>query len=96
VYWIHVGYYDLRTGVSRFEVLVNGEPVATWSADDTLPPAVVDEHLDGHTATRFTKLGVRLNTGDVVEVRGVPSGAESAPLDFLQIVPERLGELPVF
>jgi alpha-glucuronidase len=96
VYWIHVGYYDLRTGVSRFEVLVNREPVATWTADDTLPPAVVDEHLDGHTATRFTKLGVRLNTGDVVEVRGVPSGAEPAPLDFLQIVPERLGELPVF
>jgi hypothetical protein len=31
-----------------------------------------------------------------VEVRGDPGGAEPAPLDFLQIVPERIGEAPVF
>nr|WP_255551530.1 alpha-glucuronidase family glycosyl hydrolase [Granulicella sp. dw_53] len=84
---IEVGYYDLRSGISRYTLLVNNKVVTQWVADDILPPAADDRRLDGHTATRFVKREVLLNNGDVVEIQAIPDGGERAPLDFVEITP---------
>ncbi len=86
-YDIAVQYFDLRQGVSRFEVLLNGKPIGRWLANDTLPPAANDNHLDGHTSTRFTASHIALAPGDVLSLRGAPDGVEEAPVDYLEITP---------
>ena len=85
VYRVEVGYFDTQAGVSKFELRVNGDVAAKWSAGDTLPPAVKDDAANGNTAARFTVNGVRLKAGDVVEVHGVPEHGERTLLDFVEI-----------
>jgi alpha-glucuronidase len=87
-YAIAVQYFDLRTGVSRYNLLRNGESIAQWKADDTLPPAVVDKNLDGSTSTRFTIQHVALKPGDRLTLQGIPDGEERAPVDYLELTPE--------
>ncbi len=72
MYDIAVQYFDIWAGVSTYTLSVNGSTVATWKADDKLPPAQPDPHLDGQTSTRFTVHDVKLKPGDVLELRGVP------------------------
>jgi alpha-glucuronidase len=84
-YDIAVQYFDLRTGASRFELLLDGRPIAEWVADAILPPAVVDKRLDGSTSTRFTVHGVSLKPGDTLTLRGTPDGEEAAPIDYVEI-----------
>ena len=71
-YDIAVQYFDIWAGVSTYTLSVNGSVVATWKADDRLPPAQPDEHLDGQTSTRQTIRHVALKPGDVLELQGVP------------------------
>ena len=71
-YDIAVQYFDLRTGVSQFDLLVNGRSVATFAADASLPPAVVRPLLDGQTSTRYTAHDISIHPGDVLELRGKP------------------------
>ena len=91
-YRFEAGYFDLRTGASHYTLLINSKPAAEWIADDTFPPAVVDRRLNGHTATRYTKSPVALKPGDTIELRATPDGAEPAPVDFLQFIPESARE----
>jgi alpha-glucuronidase len=84
---IAVQYFDLRTGVSTFELLLNGKSIAHWKADATLPPAVVEKRLGGHTSTRVTLPDVMLQKGDTLTLRGTPEGGELAPVDYLEISP---------
>ena len=84
---IAVQYFDLRSGISHFDLLLNGTPIAHWAADDTLPPAQDDPHLDGHTSTRFTTPPVALHAGDTLQLRGTPGHAEPAPVDYIEILP---------
>jgi len=84
-YKIAVQYFDLRTGASHYELLLNGNPIGHWVADATLPPAVVDKQLDGSTGTRFTVRGVSLKPGDRLTLRGTPDGEEPAPVDYIEI-----------
>jgi alpha-glucuronidase len=86
-YRIAVQYFDLRTGASHFELLLNGKTVGSWVADDTLPPAVVRRELDGQTSTRFTTPDVELHRGDTLTLQGRPDGAEAAPVDYLELTP---------
>jgi len=86
-YRIAVQYFDLRTGASQYDLLLNGKAIAHWVANDSLPPAVVDRHLDGHTSTRFTTEPVTLKPGDTLTLRGTPDGGEPAPVDYLEILP---------
>jgi alpha-glucuronidase len=85
IYNIAVQYFDLRTGASQYELLLNKNPIAHWTADDTLPPAVVDKLLDGSTSTRFTAHGISLKPGDMLTLRGTPNGGEAAPVDYIEI-----------
>ena len=71
-YDVAVQYFDTWRGVSRYELLRNGQAVAQWAADDTLPPAQFDPKLDGQDATRYTARGVALAPGDTLMLRGVP------------------------
>ena len=86
-YRIAAQYFDLRTGASHFELLLNGRPIASWVADDTLPPAVVRRQLDGQTGTRFTAPALELHRGDTLTLRGTPDGQEPAPVDYLELIP---------
>jgi alpha-glucuronidase len=72
LYDIAVQYFDLRTGVSHYKLLVNGHEEAHWAADDTLPPGVVRTQMDGQTSTRFTAHRIALKPGDVVKLFAVP------------------------
>jgi len=90
-YDVAVQYFDIWGGVSTYTLSVNGAAVATWKADDKLPPAQADPHLDGQTSTRRTIRHVALKPGDVLELRGVPDlriglfhGAQTAGLSGAQ------------
>ncbi len=87
-YRLRVGYFDLRSGVSSYELRINHRVVATWLADDILPPAQDDPNLDGQTATRFAGPTVGLQDGDSLEIRASPDGHEPAALDYLELSPE--------
>jgi alpha-glucuronidase len=84
-YNIAVQYFDLRTGDSRYELMLNDKRIASWIADATLPPAAVDKQLDGSTSTRFTVHDIRIKPGDTLTLRGTPGGDEPAPVDYIEI-----------
>jgi alpha-glucuronidase len=86
-YDIAVQYFDLRSGVSAYELLLNGKPAAHWSANDLLPPAVDDKRIGGQTSTRFTLAHVTIHNGDTIMIVGKPDGDESAPIDYLELTP---------
>jgi alpha-glucuronidase len=86
-YRLRVGYYDLRGGVSRYTALLNGKQIAAWTADDTLPPAQDDMHLDGQTATRFDGPVITIKPGDRLTLHGIPGAQEPAPVDYVELVP---------
>ena len=71
-YNVAVQYFDTWRGDSRYELLVNDHSIATWQANDTLPPAQFDPHLDGQDSTRFTARNVALKPGDKLTIRGIP------------------------
>ena len=84
-YAIAVQYFDIHPGNAQYDLLLNGKSVAHWTADNIVPPAVSDKKLDGHTSTRFTLHGVKLAPGDTLVLRGMPDGAEPAPVDYIEI-----------
>ena len=84
-YNIAVQYFDLRTGTSQYDLLLNDKLIAHWTADAILPPAVVDKRLDGSTSTRFTVQGISLKPSDTLVLRGTPNGEEPAPVDYIEI-----------
>lgn len=71
-YNIAVNYYDTWKGVSHYHLQVDGKTVATFAADDTLPPAQFDANPDGQTATRYTAYNVALHPGAVITLHAVP------------------------
>ena len=85
---VTVQYFDLLHGVSSFALLVAGNKVDQWVADDTLP----GDKLNGHTSTRHVLRDVAIHRGDVIRVTGRPDGAEKAPLDYIEIVPSQARE----
>jgi alpha-glucuronidase len=84
-YSVAVRYFDLRTGAAQYDLLLNGKPLAHWTANATLPPAAVDPHLDGSTSMLFTVPGVRLKPGDTLTLRGTPNQGEPAPADYIEV-----------
>ena len=72
LYDLAIQYFDTWRGTSQYELLINNKSIATWKADDTLPPAQFDPNMDGQDATRFTAHSVALRPGDTLTVHGVP------------------------
>ena len=87
-YDVGVNYYDLLGGRSRYQLLLNGRPVGEWrgNLEDRLGHAF-STFLDGHSATRVTFPGVKVNRDDEVKIVGTPDGKEPAPLDYVVFLP---------
>ena len=88
-YDLAVQYYDQTNGVSQFTLLVAGQRVDHWLADDMLPSRNVQSLPNGHTSTRHTAHGVALRTGDEIKIEAVADGGERACVDYLEISPAR-------
>jgi alpha-glucuronidase len=85
-YNITVQYFDFWSGKSKFSLDLNGQPIGTWIADDTLPPARIDLHPDGETSTRITFPNITLKPGDTLTLHGTPDDTEPAPVDYIEII----------
>ena len=83
-YTVRVRYFDYLHGASMFRLLLNQQPIAVWTADNTLP----GEAPNGDTSSRYTLVGVPLRPGDVLTIEGHPNDGEPAPIDFMAIEPE--------
>ncbi|KAF2795049.1 glycoside hydrolase family 67 protein [Melanomma pulvis-pyrius CBS 109.77] len=87
-YDLAVNYYDLIGGRANYEVSINNRTIGTWTGDleDQLghAPSI---YLDGHSATRITFKGVKVNTGDILKIVGRPDGIEPAPIDYVSFLP---------
>lgn len=83
---IKIGYFDLRDGISSYAVYRNDQKIDQWKGDDDLPT----NKLDGHTATRRVISRVALVPGDSLKIVAVPEGKDSAPLDFVDVLPAQM------
>ena len=86
-YDLAVQYYDQTNGVSQFTLLVAGQKVDHWLANDRLPSRNVQSLPNGHTSTRHTAHGVALRTGDEIKIDAVADDGERACVDYLEIEP---------
>jgi len=84
-YSLAVQYFDQNNGISHYDLSVNERVVNSWSSDDNLP----SDKMNGHTSTRHVIEGVELQPGDVLKIVGTPDGGEPAPLDYLELIPQR-------
>jgi alpha-glucuronidase len=80
-----VQYFDVNTGSARFRVRVGDRVIGEWTASDRLPT----RRLDGSSSSRRTFRDVSLVQGDTIIVEGTPDAAESAALDYIEILPPR-------
>ncbi|KKA18477.1 alpha-glucuronidase [Rasamsonia emersonii CBS 393.64] len=88
-YDLAVNYYDMYGGKSHWQVYLNNRKIGEWvgNSEDTLghTPSI---YLDGHSATRITFRGVKIEKGDELKIVGTPDGVEPAPLDYVSVLPE--------
>jgi alpha-glucuronidase len=84
-YSITVQYFDYWSGKSHFTLELNGKPIGTWIADDTLPPARAENQPNGDTSTRITFPNITLKPGDTLTLHGAPDNTEPAPVDYIEI-----------
>jgi alpha-glucuronidase len=82
-YTLHVQYFDQMDGVSRYRLLINGQPIDEWSAAALLPTRT----LDSSSSTRRLIAGIALRPGDEIRVEGKPDGRETAAFDYIEILP---------
>jgi len=82
-YTLHVQYFDLNNGVSRFRLWVGNQLVDEWAAADHLPA----RKIDGSSSSRRVIPGVALRPGDQIRIEGRPDGRETAALDYIEILP---------
>ena len=81
-YTLHVQYFDLPAGVSRFRVLVANQLVDEWAAADHLPA----RKIDASASVRRVISGIVLRAGDEIRIEGVPDGGDPAALDYIEIL----------
>lgn len=88
VYDVAVAYYDLYEGQARYELFLNDRSLGSWVGDleDKLGYTLT-RGIDGHSATRITFRDVEIKKGDVVRVETQPHGRETAPLDYIAVLP---------
>jgi alpha-glucuronidase len=78
-----VQYFDTDNGAARFEIRAGNQLVAEWSASARL----ATQKLDGSSSTRQIIRGIALRRGDEIRIDGIPDGADTAALDYLEILP---------
>jgi alpha-glucuronidase len=78
---VAVQFFDLQGGTAHFTLNVNGNAVASWAADATLP----SRRPHGDNSTRITARDIDLKQGDVLRVEGTPDAGDPAALDYIEI-----------
>jgi alpha-glucuronidase len=78
---LNVRYFDEGDGNSQFKLLVAGQPIDEWKADDSLP----DDKPNGNTSTRREIRRVALRPGDEIRIETVADASERAAIDYLEI-----------
>ncbi|KAI3339125.1 glycoside hydrolase superfamily [Ustulina deusta] len=87
-YDLTVAYYDLYEGEARYELFLNDESLGSWVGDlEHKLGYTLTRGIDGHSATRMTFRDVRVRKGDVVRIETLPNGRETAPLDYIAVLP---------
>ena len=79
-YTLRVEYFDLNSGVARYQVRVAGQLVDEWAANLEIP----SRRMDGSTSTRRTISGVALRPGDEIRIEARPDGEDSAGIDYIE------------
>jgi alpha-glucuronidase len=80
-YTVDIEYFDQNNGESRFRLLVNGQVVDAWVADDGLPA----KKPGGDSSSRRRIAGLALRPGDEIRIEGIPDRMEHAGVDFIAI-----------
>ncbi|KAI0116230.1 glycoside hydrolase family 67 protein [Hypoxylon sp. NC0597] len=89
VYDLAVAYYDLYEGKASYELFLNDKSIGKWIGDNEYKLGyTVTRGIDGHSATRITFKGIEIKEGDVVRVDTKANGRETAPLDYIAVLPE--------
>ncbi|KAI1296006.1 glycoside hydrolase superfamily [Xylaria venustula] len=87
-YDLAVAYYDLYEGEARYEVFLNNKSLGSWVGDlEHRLGYTLTRGIDGHSATRVTFRGVQVDKGDVLRIDTRPNGRETAPLDYIAVLP---------
>lgn len=88
VYDVAVAYYDLYEGQARYELFINDRSLGAWVGDlENRLGYTLTRGIDGHSATRITFRDVDIRKGDVVRIETQPNGRETAPLDYIAVLP---------
>ncbi|OTA52910.1 glycoside hydrolase family 67 protein [Hypoxylon sp. EC38] len=88
VYDLAVAYYDLYEGKASYELFLNDKSIGRWVGDNEYKLGyTVTRGIDGHSATRITFKGIEIKEGDVVRVDTKANGRETAPLDYIAVLP---------
>jgi alpha-glucuronidase len=82
-YKLAVQYFDQNNGASHFQLLLNGQSVGDWTADQWLPTT----KPDSNSSTRQTFSMVALRPGDEIKIVGIPDGNERAAIDYVEVTP---------
>ena len=82
-YEVDVEYFDLNSGIAKFTVVVNDQPIDSWDADMTLP----GRGPSADSSVRRRIRGIALRPGDTIRIEGVPDQGDRAALDYVEIVP---------
>ncbi|HEX2476714.1 MAG TPA: hypothetical protein VHK01_18315, partial [Lacipirellulaceae bacterium] len=80
---IDVAYFDENDGASQLRLLIAGQVVDEWTANDSLP----DNKPNGHTSTRHQTARIALRPGDEIRIEATINGGERAAIDYLEIEP---------
>jgi alpha-glucuronidase len=80
-YRIAIRYFDERDGVSSYRLLVSGQLVDQWAAEDDLP----SDKPNGHSSTRRVVSGVALRPGDQIRIEATTGGKDHADVDYVEI-----------
>lgn len=87
-YDLAVAYYDLYEGKASYELFLNDKSIGSWVGDNEDKLGfTLTRGIDGHSATRITFKGVEVKEGDVVRVDAKANGRETAPLDYIAVLP---------
>jgi alpha-glucuronidase len=82
-----VQYFDVNSGTAHFRVLIGNRVAGEWDAADRVPT----RRLDGSSSSRRILRDVVLRDGDAIVIEGVPHAAETAALDYIEILAPRRG-----
>ncbi|KAI1742405.1 glycoside hydrolase superfamily [Xylaria scruposa] len=87
-YDLAVAYYDLYEGEAKYELFLNDKAVGSWVGDlEHKLGYQLTRGIDGHSGTRVTFKNIRIRKGDVVRIQTLPNGRETAPLDYIAVLP---------